>query len=157
MAQTALTPAAVNEMVATAFPGSRARCVELGDRHALAEVATDDDDIRPGGFIAGPTQFAIADAALWFLVFGALGRIEPMALTSELSIRYLRPAIGPRLHARADLAAISRRSVVGSVTVWTGDATKPTAVAQGTYAPAVWRRDHHRSRRRAARRLRRPR
>ena len=91
-------------------------CVELGERHAVAEVATDDDDIRPGGFIAGPTQFALADAALWFLVFGALGRIEPMALTSELSIRYLRPAIGPTLHARADLAAISRRSVVGSVT-----------------------------------------
>jgi uncharacterized protein (TIGR00369 family) len=130
----ALTPAAVNEMVATSFPGSRARCVELGDRHALAEVATDERDIRPGGFVAGPTQFAVADAALWFLVFGALGRIEPMALTSELSIRYLRPAIGPRLLARADLAAISRRSVVGSVRVWTGDSTKPTAVAQGTYA-----------------------
>ena len=102
--------------------------------HALAEVATGDDDIRPGGFVAGPAQFALADAALWYLVFGALGRIEPMALTSELSIRYLRPAIGSTLHARADLAAISRRSVVGSVTVWTSDESKPTAVAQGTYA-----------------------
>ena len=132
--ETAPTPADINEMVATAFPGSRAVCVEVGDRYAVAEVATDDDDIRPGGFIAGPTQFAIADAALWFLVFGALGRIEPMALTSELSIRFLRPAIGPTLHARAELAAISRRSVVGTVTVWTADANKPTAVAQGTYA-----------------------
>ena len=94
----------------------------------------EDKDIRPGGFIAGPTQFAVVDAALWFLVFGALGRIEPMALTSELSIRYLRPAIGPMLYARADLAAISRRSVVGTVTVWTADPDRPTAVAQGTYA-----------------------
>ena len=57
-----------------------------------------------------------------------------MALTSELSIRYLRPAIGPRLHARADLAAISRRSVVGLGDGVDGDSTKPTAVAQGTYA-----------------------
>ena len=129
-----LTPDAVNEMVATAFPGSRARCVELGASHAVAEMLTDDLDIRPGGFVAGPTQFALADAALWYLVFGALGRIEPMALTSELSIRYLRPAIGSTLHARADLAAMSRRSVVGSVTLWTGDANKPTSVAQGTYA-----------------------
>ena len=134
MAETKLTPDAVNEMVATAFPGSRARCVEVGTSHAVAEMVTDDLDIRPGGFVAGPTQFALADAALWYLVFGALGRIEPMALTSELSIRYLRPAIGSSLHARADLAAISRRSVVGSVTLWTGDAGKPTAVAQGTYA-----------------------
>ena len=129
-----LTPAAVNEIVAVAFPGSRAVCVELADHYAVAEVATDDNDIRPGGFVAGPTQFALADAALWFLVFGALGRIEPMALTSELSIRYLRPAIGPTLHARVDLAAISRRSVVGSVTVWTADPSRPTSVAQGTYA-----------------------
>ena len=121
-------------MVAAAFPGSRAVCVELDARHALAEVATGDDDIRPGGFVAGPAQFALADAALWYLVFGALGRIEPMALTSELSIRFLRPAIGSTLHARADLAAISRRSVVGSVTLWTSDESKPTAVAQGTYA-----------------------
>jgi uncharacterized protein (TIGR00369 family) len=129
-----ITPDAVNELVATAFPGSRARCVELGSSHAVAEMVTDDRDIRPGGFVAGPTQFALADAALWYLAFGALGRIEPMALTSELSIRFLRPAIGASLHARADLAAISRRSVVGSVTLWTGDASKPTAVAQGTYA-----------------------
>ena len=132
--ETTVTPAAVNAMVTTAFPGSRATCVELDERFAVAEVRTDDNDIRPGGFIAGPTQFAVVDAALWFLVFGALGRIEPMALTSELSIRYLRPAIGPMLYARADLAAISRRSVVGTVTVWTADPARPTAVAQGTYA-----------------------
>jgi acyl-coenzyme A thioesterase PaaI-like protein len=134
MAEATLTPNAVNQLVATAFPGSRARCVEVGTSHAVAEMVTGDLDIRPGGFVAGPTQFALADAALWYLVFGALGHIEPMALTSELSIRFLRPAIGPALHARADLAAISRRSVVGSVTLWTVDAGKPTAVAQGTYA-----------------------
>jgi uncharacterized protein (TIGR00369 family) len=134
MAETVLTPAEVNDAVSVAFPGSRARCVELGARFAIATVVTADNDIRPGGFIAGPTQFALADAALWFLVFGALGRIEEMALTSELSIRYLRPAIGTALHARADLAAISRRNVVGSVSVWTVDAAKPTAIAQGTYA-----------------------
>jgi len=134
MADTVLTPAVVNDAVSLAFPGSRARCVELGAHHAVATVATGDDDIRPGGFIAGPTQFALADAALWFLVFGALGRIEEMALTSELSIRYLRPAVGTTLHARADLAAMSRRNVVGSVSVWTVDTAKPTAVAQGTYA-----------------------
>jgi uncharacterized protein (TIGR00369 family) len=134
MAAEIVNPAAVNDAVSVAFPGSRARCVELGERHAIATVATGEQDVRPGGFIAGPTQFALADAALWFLVFGALGRIEEMALTSELSIRYLRPAIGPALHARADLAAMSRRNVVGSVGVWTVDAAKPTAVAQGTYA-----------------------
>ena len=72
--ETTVTPAAVNAMVTTAFPGSRATCVELDERFAVAEVRMEDKDIRPGGFIAGPTQFAVVDAALWFLVFGALGR-----------------------------------------------------------------------------------
>lgn len=124
----------INAMVIDAYPGSRTRCVELGPAHAVAVLPASPDDIRPGGFIAGPAQFAIADATLWYVTFVALGRIEPMALTSELSIRYLRPAIGDKLHARAELASISRRSVVGSVAVWTINADKPTAIAQGTYA-----------------------
>ena len=70
----------------------------------------------------------------WYVTFVAIGRIEPMALTSELSIRFLRPAQGERLWARADLATATRRSVVGSVSVWMDDnSDRPTAVAQGTY------------------------
>ena len=72
--------------------------------------------------------------ALWYVTFVAIGRIEPMALTSELSIRFLRPAQGERIWARADLATATRRSVVGSVSVWMDDRSdRPTAVAQGTY------------------------
>ena len=93
-----------------------------------------DDAIRPGGYISGPTQFAIADGALWYLVFAAIGRVEPMALTSELSIRFLRPAIGAVLWARATQEVAGRRQVVGSVRIWTDDnEQRPCAVAQGTY------------------------
>ena len=92
------------------------------------------EELRPGGFISGPTQFSLADAALWYVVFAAIGRIEPMALTSELSIRFLRPAIGDVLWARGTLESAGRRNVVGTVHVWTDDRPeKPTAVAQGTY------------------------
>lgn len=122
-------------MTREAFPGSPNRCLEVGEGSALAELVVQPEAIRPGGYISGPSQFGLADAALWYLVFGAIGRIEPMALTSELSIRFLRPAIGDRLRARASLESCSRRSVVGSVHIWAGDDEhKPTAVAQGTYA-----------------------
>jgi acyl-coenzyme A thioesterase PaaI-like protein len=68
-------------------------------------------------------------------VFGAIGRIEPMALTSELSIRFLRPAQGSVLWARADLESAGRRNVVGTVRLWCDDRIdKITATAQGTYA-----------------------
>ena len=61
--------------------------------------------------------------------------MEPMALTSELSIRFLRPAIGSVLYARADVDIVTRRSVVGTVRLWCDDEVdRPTATAQGTYA-----------------------
>jgi acyl-coenzyme A thioesterase PaaI-like protein len=50
-----------------------------------------------------------------------------------MSIRFLRPARGEVLRARADLHLAGRRSVVGTVTVWTDDPDRPVAVAQGTY------------------------
>jgi acyl-coenzyme A thioesterase PaaI-like protein len=126
---------AINEMLRESFPGTGNRCVEIGAGSAVAAYDVVDDDIRPGGFIAGPTQFAIADCALWFASFAALGRIEPMALTSELSIRFLRPAQGARLLCRAEIEAVSRRSVVGTCHVWVdGKPDKITATAQGTYA-----------------------
>jgi uncharacterized protein (TIGR00369 family) len=127
--------ASVNALVRESYPGSRIECTSLTSTSATARSVPTADDIRPGGYISGPTQFALADAALWYLVFGALGRVELMALTSELSIRYLRPAIGDMLYGRAELASVSRRSVVGSVSVWAGDNEhRPSAVAQGTYA-----------------------
>ena len=129
-----LTPGAVNRMLASDFPGASAQCVELGADFAVASSSVTDFSIRPGGYVSGPTQFGLADAALWYASFVAIGRIEPMALTSELSIRFLRPAQGERIWARATVETATRRSVVGSVKVWMDDgADRPTAVAQGTY------------------------
>lgn len=121
-------------MVRREFPGAGNECVELGEGFAIARRVTTDAELRPGGFISGPTQFGLADAALWYLTFAAIGRIEPMALTSELSIRYLRPAIGEVLWARATLEAAGRRNVIGTVHLWVDDQDhRVTATAQGTY------------------------
>lgn len=126
---------AINAMLRDEFPGSSNRCVELGHDYAVARYTVEPDDIRPGGFVSGPTQFALVDSALWFATFVGLGRIEPMALTSELSIRYLRPAQGEHVSCRATVEAVSRRSVVCTAHVWCDDhPERITATAQGTYA-----------------------
>ncbi len=133
-AVTGVTPETVNAFVQEQWPArpTRSRCVEVSGRHALAVIDVDDTEIRPGGFISGPTQFAAADLALWYACFGAIG-LEAMALTSELSIRFVRPATGRILQARADLHSIGTRTLVGSVTIWTDDVERPTSIAQGTY------------------------
>jgi acyl-coenzyme A thioesterase PaaI-like protein len=124
----------INEMVATAFPGTDNMCAAVGADFAVARRIVDADALRPGGFVSGPTQFGVADSALWYLVFGAIGRVEPMALTSELSIRFLRPAQGEILYGRATLDSVGRRNLVGTVRIWCDDREhKPTATAQGTY------------------------
>lgn len=129
-----LTVDAINTAVSRAYPGSPHRCAELGDGWVLARAEVDPATLRPGGYVSGPFQFGLADCALWFLSFVALDRIELMALTSELSIRFLRPAVGSTLWARASLDRAGRRSMVGTVRIWTADEDRPTATAQGTYA-----------------------
>ncbi len=128
------TPEQVNAMVAAQFPGIRNRCAALGADWALARREVVPADIRPGGYISGPAQFALADVAMWFLSFAVMSRIEPMALTSELSIRFLRPAQGRLLWARAALESAGRRQIVASVRIWVDNGEDaPCSVAQGTY------------------------
>jgi len=129
-----VTPESIKAFVAQQWPANpnNAECLEVSGRHAAVEIPVRPESIRPGGFISGPTQFAAADVALWYACFGAIG-LEAMALTSELSIRFVRPATGDRLTARADLHSVGSRQIVGSVTIWTDDPARPVSVAQGSY------------------------
>lgn len=122
----------VNAFLAAEFSGSGNRCDEVGDGWAVCRIDVGEGSLRPGGIISGPTVFGACDAALYYACFTRIG-IEPMVLTSELSIRYLRPAKGTVLRARADLHQVGRRSIIGTVVAWTSDLDKPVAVAQGTY------------------------
>lgn len=132
MAGSVVTVEEINEFLERDFPGNGNRCEAVGERWAIALLRTDTVNLRPGGIISGPTVFGVCDAALYYACFTAIG-IEPMTLTSELSIRFMRPARGSELRARADLHQVGRRSIIGSITAWTDDPAKPVAVAQGTY------------------------
>ncbi len=128
-----ITRSLINDMLAQHWPTAPCVCIEVSPKHAVASLTPATSDVRPGGYISGPTLFAAADAALWFLCFGASNRLEPLALTSDLAIRFLRPARGTTVFARADLNKAGRRSVIGTVTVWTDDFDAPSATAQGAY------------------------
>lgn len=133
-----VTPEAIDRAVAGAFPSATLSpdggCVAVGPTHALVRRPIDPTAARPGGFVSGPAQFGMADAALWYLVFGVLDRIELMALTSHLDIDFLRPASGDVIWARADLLSAGSRKIVGSVRVWCDDrAEAPCSVAKGIY------------------------
>ena len=139
-----LTPSDVNAGLLAAWPEqcSDVVCEEISAQHALVSYEVPSEVLRPGGFISGPMQFTIADLTMWCAVFGVLDRVEPMALTSELSIRFVRPAIGRVLRARTEVSAVGGRSIVSSTRLWTDDnVSKPCSIAQGTYVLPRARRD----------------
>ncbi len=107
----------------------------MGDGYSVARWAHDPNALRPGGYISGPTQFAVADLALWFLTFSIRG-LEPMSVTSELHITFLRPAVGGDLFARAELLRAGRSRINGRVDLWVdGAPDRPVSHAVGTYVP----------------------
>ena len=132
-----MTPAKVVECMVASWPEqcSNVTCHEVSQRHVVLSHEVPAAAMRPGGYISGPMQFCLADLGMWCAVWGVLDRFEPMALTSELSIRFLRPAIGQALWTRVDVNSVGSRSVVSTATVWTDESSreKPCSVAQGTY------------------------
>ncbi len=134
---TDLTAEEVNAFVVETFPAAAhngVQCEELGDRTATARLTFDETQLRPGGYISGPNIFAVADSALWFASFTVIG-LEAMAVTNEMSIRFLRPAQGGDLLARAVINSASARRLVGTIELWIdGSPDRLVAVAQGAYS-----------------------
>jgi uncharacterized protein (TIGR00369 family) len=132
-----LTAADVNDYLPTAYPAaatSGISCEDIGDRSATARWRFDEASLRPGRYISGPTMFTMADTALWFAVFSVVG-IESMAVTSEMSIRFLRPAKDGDLLAHAKVHSVGNRRIVGTVEIWVESRPdRLVAVAQGSYA-----------------------
>lgn len=87
--------------------------------------------LRPGGSIAGPVLMLLADAAMYAVLLAHGG--EPMALTSDLSIRFLGRARPADLTAEARLLRLGRRLAVIEVAVRNAGADELAAHVTGTY------------------------
>ena len=101
----------MNAFIGGAFGGNQNACEEMSFAMAVAVMFPSAASLRPGKIISGPTVFSICDAALFYAALSATG-MEPMTLTSEMSIRFLRPARGEVIRARATLNSIGSRSIV---------------------------------------------
>jgi uncharacterized protein (TIGR00369 family) len=92
-----------------------------------------EDSIRPGGTISGPTMMELADFAMYVAVFSAVGP-QPLAVTTNLNINFLRKPGKGDLIADARLIKIGKRLVVGEVTICSDGASEPVAHATSTYS-----------------------
>ena len=101
--------------------------------HVIMEAPMSDKNLRPGGFISGPTQMALADHMAYAVIFTRLG-ITPMALTSNLNIDFLRPLQGDLVHVDGKMVKLGRALAVISVEIRSKDSEKLSSRATVTYA-----------------------
>lgn len=92
-----------------------------------------EDHIRPGGTISGPTMMELADFAMYVAVFSAIGP-QPLAVTTNLNINFLRKPAKADLIAHARLMKVGRRLAVGEVTLYSDGAEEPVAHVTSTYS-----------------------
>jgi uncharacterized protein (TIGR00369 family) len=110
------------------------RIERLDTAGARARVPFAGKLVRPGGTLSGPTIMALADAAMYAVVLGRLGRVE-MAVTANLNINFLCKPAPVDLLAEARILRLSRRQAVCEVGIFSADNEEElVAHVTGTYA-----------------------
>ncbi|NIM29418.1 MAG: hotdog fold thioesterase [Gammaproteobacteria bacterium] len=92
-----------------------------------------DEFVRPGGTISGPLMMAVADFAMYGVVLSLIGRVD-LAVTTNLSINFLRRPSPGEVVARARILKLGRRLAVGEVHLHAGEADDLVAHVTSTYS-----------------------
>jgi len=133
--QTKLTIWELSDFLEDVFPQVRGQTVleEVGPMTARMRMPVSEQHLRPGGTISGPTMFTLADLAFYAAVLAMIGR-EPLTVTTNLNINFLRKPALADLIAEARLLKLGRTLAVGEVTILSVGEARPVAHATGTYA-----------------------
>jgi uncharacterized protein (TIGR00369 family) len=129
----------IEELIDARFPqihsGGRKFVVEeVAFRSARVRMTADPRNTRPGGTIAGPAMFALADFSIYVAVIGALGEAGFGAVTSNLNINFLARPAATDMTAVVNLVRLGRRLAVGEVEIYSEGVTDMVAHATATYA-----------------------
>lgn len=134
----------LHRYMTTAWPAKQAsyapdRFEELRAGFCRYRYTVEDDDIRPGGTVSGPTMMWMADAGTYALLLAHLGDAA-LAVTTSLSIDFLRRPVGPQMVADTEMVKLGRSLAVCRVTIASANAgqapnmDRPEAVANVTYS-----------------------
>lgn len=102
-------------------------------RAVRLRMTTGERSLRPGGTVSGPTMFMLADTALYAAVLASVGP-KALAVTTNISINFLRKPAPVDLIAECRLLKLGKRLAVGDVTIFSDGEAEPVAQATGTYS-----------------------
>ncbi len=116
-----------------ADPESMPRVTSMSPGRVMLTMPTASRNLRPGGVISGPTLMSLSDTAAYVLVLAHIGEVA-MAVTTSLTIHFLRPCKPGVLYAEAELLKLGRRIATCDVALWTEGRDKLAAKATVAYA-----------------------
>lgn len=113
--------------------GRQNQVILMEPGRAIMRLEADETHLRPGGYISGPMQMSLADSVAYMVIMTQTG-LEPMAVTSNLNINFLRPCIGSVIVAEGRMMKIGQALAVIEVDIRIEGADKPASHAIVTYA-----------------------
>ena len=117
------------------FPQIRGRfdIIEISRNVALVKMKIEEQDLRPGGTVSGPSMFSLADISFYVAVLSAIDK-EALTVTTNCSINFLRKPEPTVLFGRARILKKGKSLIVGNVEILAEDQKVIVAHASMTYS-----------------------
>jgi len=133
-----LGPAELTRLLQVEFPQSFATegammIEEAVPMRARVRLPFHDRHLRPGGTIAGPAMFGLADCALYIAVLATIGWV-PMAVTTNLTINFMSKPEPGDIVGDCRLLKLGKKLAVGEVYIHSAGRDDAVAHAVGTYS-----------------------
>lgn len=133
--QLQMTIPALHAFLDEVFPQVRGRFEirDLAPMRARVVMHAAEADLRPGGTVSGPAMFALADCAFYMVTLAMIGP-EPLTVTTNCAIDFLRKPAPGGLAAEARILKLGRSLAVGDVMIHSDGVAGPVARASLTYS-----------------------
>jgi uncharacterized protein (TIGR00369 family) len=134
-----LDRSALSAFLREAFPLA-AEVIEIEEAEPMRvrlRMRIGEKHLRPGGTVSGPAMFTIADSGFYLATLAMVGP-EALAVTTQISINFLRKPPMADLICEARLLKLGRRLAVGDSLVYSEGMDEPVAQASGTYSIPPW-------------------
>lgn len=131
-----ITVAEFQEIMRESLPFAQSlgpEIIELSPARVILRMPYRDDFLRAGGTISGPMLMGLSDIAMYAIVLAAIGRVE-LAVTTSLTINFLRKPAPADILAHARLLKLGKRLAVGEVELFSADDPDMVAHVTATYS-----------------------
>jgi uncharacterized protein (TIGR00369 family) len=114
-------------------PRSPTRIEAVGPGMARVRLTAGERHLRPGGTVSGPAMMTLCDATMYVAILATLGPVA-LAVTTNLSINFLRKPDPGDLIAECKLLKLGKRLAVGQVSISTAGNDELVAHCVATYS-----------------------